>query len=116
MHFPAPTAATFEPLGDAEAEEAVGAARAQPSSTVEITLAPSALAQAVLPRVLSALAARAHFSTDRISDVQLVADTLVASAEEAINGSQLVVLVNLAPQPGAFGTRVMPNPSTQPRA
>jgi hypothetical protein len=63
-----------------------------------MTLAPSTLAQAVLPRVLSALAARAYFSTDRISDVQLVADTLVAHAGDSISGSHLGVAVNLAPR------------------
>jgi serine/threonine-protein kinase RsbW len=98
MQFAAPTAETFEPLADERAEESDRTARGAAPSTVEITLAPTSVAQAVLPRVLSALAARAHFSTDRISDVELVADTLVAGAGESINGSQLVVLVNLAPR------------------
>ena len=48
--------------------------------TVTLRLAPNALARAVLPRVLSALAARAYFSTDRISDVQIVADVLAAKS------------------------------------
>jgi hypothetical protein len=56
------------------------------------------VARTVLPRVLSALAARAYFSTDRISDVQLVADTLVTTAPDSIVGSHLGVRVMLAPR------------------
>jgi hypothetical protein len=63
-----------------------------------MTLAPSSLGQAVLPRVLSALAARAHFSTDRISDIQLVADSIVANAPDSISGSHLGVAVTLKPR------------------
>ena len=37
-----------------------------------------ALARGVVPRVLATLAARAYFTTDRISDAQLVADAIVA--------------------------------------
>jgi serine/threonine-protein kinase RsbW len=97
MQFPAPNAETLEPLSDG-AGTSTSDTRARLASTVEMTLAPSTLAQAVLPRVLSALAARAYFSTDRISDVQLVADTLVAHAGDSISGSHLGVAVNLAPR------------------
>ena len=48
--------------------------------------------------MLSALAARAHFSTDRISDIQLVADSIVASAPDSISGSHLGVAVTLMPR------------------
>ena len=50
------------------------------ATTTAMTIAPASLANKVLPRILSVLAARAHFSTDRISDAQLVADALVAHA------------------------------------
>jgi serine/threonine-protein kinase RsbW len=66
--------------------------------SVELKLAPSAMARAVLPRVLSTLAARAYFSTDRISDVQLVADVLAAKAGDSISGSYLDVGVSVAPR------------------
>jgi hypothetical protein len=65
-------------------------------STVQLRLAPNALARAVLPRVLSTLAARAYFSTDRISDVQLVADALAANADDSIDGSHLDVGITIA--------------------
>jgi serine/threonine-protein kinase RsbW len=63
-----------------------------------LTIAPPRLAQTVLPRLLSALAARAHFSTDRISDVQLVADALVAHASEAVGAGYLNVAVAVEPR------------------
>jgi serine/threonine-protein kinase RsbW len=46
------------------------------------------LARAILPRVACALAARAHLSSDRVSDVQLLADALAAGGPD---GSHLEV-------------------------
>jgi serine/threonine-protein kinase RsbW len=97
MEFPAPKIATFEPLRGNGAGDR-GPTRAQPTNTVKISLAPNAIARAVLPRVLSALAARAFFSTDRISDIQIVADVLAANAGDSISGSRLNVGVTLAPR------------------
>jgi hypothetical protein len=97
MQFAAPRAGTLEPLVTDE-HEFHRPANGQLASTVEIRIGPNAVAQAVLPRVLSALAARAYFSTDRISDVQLVADTLVANSPDSISGSHLGVEIDLAPR------------------
>ncbi|HSZ05287.1 MAG TPA: ATP-binding protein [Solirubrobacteraceae bacterium] len=97
MEFAASKATALERL-DGNGRGSVGGARTQCASTVELSVAPTALARAVLPRVLSVLAARAHFSTDRISDVQLVADLLAASAFESISGSHLDVGVMMAPR------------------
>jgi anti-sigma regulatory factor (Ser/Thr protein kinase) len=47
---------------------------------VIVTLAPLELLGAVLGRVCRALAARAHFSVDRFSDIHLVADALALHA------------------------------------
>ena len=47
--------------------------------TITLTVAPGDLARTVLPRLMCGLAARAHFSTDRLSDVHLLADALGAS-------------------------------------
>ncbi|HEV2979895.1 MAG TPA: ATP-binding protein [Solirubrobacteraceae bacterium] len=60
-----------------------------PASTIAVTVSPATLARAVLPRILSVLAARAHFSTDRISDAQLVADSLAAHAPESLGADRL---------------------------
>ncbi len=46
--------------------------------TITLTVTPGDLARTVLPRLMCGLAARAHFSTDRLSDVHLVADALGA--------------------------------------
>jgi serine/threonine-protein kinase RsbW len=43
---------------------------------LQAAIAPNRLAAPVLRRLLSGLAAYAHFSTDRIADVQLLTDTL----------------------------------------
>lgn len=68
------------------------------SSTTAAIIAPIGLARTVLPRLMSALAARAHFSTDRISDVQLLADALVAHADGTICGDHLSIGVNVEPR------------------
>jgi serine/threonine-protein kinase RsbW len=64
---------------------------------IEISIAPTALARTILPRLLSVLAARAHFTTDRIADVQLVADALAAHVPGAVTGSHLSVGVRVEP-------------------
>jgi serine/threonine-protein kinase RsbW len=97
MEFPAPKVAALAALHGPGPRDR-GPTHDEPTNTVEISLAPDAIARAVLPRVLSALAARAYFSTDRISDVQLVADVLAANAGDSISGSRLDVGVTLAPR------------------
>jgi serine/threonine-protein kinase RsbW len=96
MEFAARRAQETGPL-NGDGWEARASNSSELANTVEMTLAPSSLAQSVLPRVLSALAARANFSTDRISDVQLVAD-IVAKAPDSISGSHLGVGVTLTPR------------------
>jgi anti-sigma regulatory factor (Ser/Thr protein kinase) len=56
-------------------------------STIVLAVAPPRLARSVLPRVLAAIAARAGFTTDRIADVQLIADALAARAHAADAGA-----------------------------
>lgn len=73
-------------------------AHAELQDTVALTLAPLSLAHAVLPRVLSATAARVHFSTDRISDTQLLADALVAHTAGALDAQHLSVIIGMAPR------------------
>jgi anti-sigma regulatory factor (Ser/Thr protein kinase) len=97
MEFDAPASTALEPIA-AESLETFAAAQGGLDGAVELRLAPNAIARAVLPRVLSALAARAYFTTDRISDVQLVADVLAANAGESISGTYLDVGVTVAPR------------------
>jgi serine/threonine-protein kinase RsbW len=96
MEFDATNARSLEPV--AGSGRASAAIRDSPSGTIELQLAPNAVARAVLPRVLSALAARAYFSTDRIADVQLLADELATGARESFSGTQLDVGVTIAPR------------------
>jgi serine/threonine-protein kinase RsbW len=63
-----------------------------------VSIAPIGLARTVLPRLVSALAARAHFSTDRISDAQLLADALVAHARGALSGEHLSIGLKVEPR------------------
>jgi serine/threonine-protein kinase RsbW len=73
-----------------------------------IAIAPDRLARTVLPRLVCALAARANFSTDRLSDAQLVADVIAAEAFRAIIGSHLGV--EIAVEPRRVELRVGPLP------
>jgi serine/threonine-protein kinase RsbW len=68
------------------------------ATTTAVTIAPASLAYKVLPRILSVLAARAHFSTDRISDAHLVADALVAHAPSSFGGDRLSITVGVRPR------------------
>jgi anti-sigma regulatory factor (Ser/Thr protein kinase) len=67
-------------------------------TTAFVSIAPAELARAVVPRVLCALAARAQFSTDRISDSQLLADALVAHASDSLRDGYLSIAVNVEPR------------------
>jgi serine/threonine-protein kinase RsbW len=71
---------------------------AELATTTWLTLTPLPLAHAVLPRLLCVLAARAHFSTDRISDTELLADALLAEAPELTGPSQFGVAVSVKPR------------------
>ena len=98
MEFTAPGgAASLALANDGEQiPELASWAQRSPSGAIELSIAPNALVRAVLPRVLSTLAARAYFSTDRISDVQLVADVLARNADDSITGSHLDVGITVA--------------------
>ncbi len=96
MEFATPRAVSLAPLPQ---EQQWGSfARREPSGAIELRIAPNALARAVLPRLLSTLAARAYFSINRISDVQLVAHALAANAANSIAGTHLDVGVTIAPR------------------
>jgi|SRR5580693_4605280 serine/threonine-protein kinase RsbW len=67
-------------------------------TTMTVTIVPIELARTVLPRIMCTLAARAHFTTDRISDAQLVADALVAHAPDALEADHLRVAMKVQPR------------------
>jgi len=101
MEFPLPSDVALAEYGDARGRAAAGEAlltRAVLVGALELRIAPSTLARAILPRVLSALAARAHFSTDRISDVQILADALAANAGASVLAGELALGVTVTPR------------------
>jgi serine/threonine-protein kinase RsbW len=89
--------ALHPPLHDDGLDPAI-LSSAQSGDTAGLAIAPARLARTVLPRVLSALAARASFSTDRISDTQVLADALVAHTDDSLSSSHLNVGVTIAPR------------------
>jgi serine/threonine-protein kinase RsbW len=73
---PASLDAEMTPAADGEAE-------------VIVSLSPVTLLPGVLGRLARTLAATAHFSLDRFSDVYLVTDTLAAHAASAAEGTRI---------------------------
>jgi serine/threonine-protein kinase RsbW len=97
MTFAARGARALEPAnGDGRATAAE--TPADPDSTAWLSVSPTALARAVVPRLICVLAARAQFSTDRISDTQLLADALVAHASGSLSGTHLNLAVTVEPR------------------
>jgi serine/threonine-protein kinase RsbW len=81
MEFATPLAHSPQPppLGAPELAPPSTTPAAHDCAVVTLTVVPGDLARAVLPRLMCGLAARAHFSTDRLSDVHLLADALGAN-------------------------------------
>ena len=97
MEFVTPRATALESLVQNGFEPPV-LAREALATTTGLSLAPSALARKVLPRVMCVLAARARFTTDRISDAELVADALVAQAAQLSTVEHLKMSVCVEPR------------------
>jgi serine/threonine-protein kinase RsbW len=94
---------------NALAEDGHDVAAIEPSelaSTSALAVAPGSLAREVLPRVMCVFAARADFSTDRISDAELVADALAAQA--GASGAVGLVSVSVRVEPRNLQLRVGP--------
>jgi serine/threonine-protein kinase RsbW len=72
--------------------------QSQLATTTGLAVAPDTLARRVLPRVMCVLAARAHFTTDRISDTEMVADALVSEAFAPSTGDHLNLSVTVEPR------------------
>jgi len=77
-----------------------------PRFTAAASIAPVSLARAIIPRLAGTLAARAHFSTDRLSDIQLLADALTAHAARAV--CEQHVSFGISVQPRDLELRVAP--------
>jgi anti-sigma regulatory factor (Ser/Thr protein kinase) len=66
------------------------------ASETNVAVAPAAQLSNILARVVTALAARARFSLDRLSDAQLVTDAIVAHAPAALDGTHLALGIDTA--------------------
>lgn len=95
-------------LGPAAAAARPAAGDAQDGVT-EIALAPATLAEAVLPRILVALAARAEFTAERLAEVQALARALAAGASRELGEQPLAVRASAAP--GELTLRIGPLPA-----
>jgi serine/threonine-protein kinase RsbW len=96
MWFNAPQAGSLAPLHVDGDQAHTLALPGTPTTT--ICIAPISLARTILPRLMITLAAHAHFSTDRISDAQLLADALAEHAQAAISGEELSIDVTVEPR------------------
>jgi serine/threonine-protein kinase RsbW len=65
------------------------------ASDITVLVTPSELAAPVLNRLFGALAARAGFTLDRLSDVQLISDALGARIAAVLDGSGVALGVDL---------------------
>jgi serine/threonine-protein kinase RsbW len=97
MEFATPRAEALEALAQ-DGFEPPAVADSELINTTGVAVAPNTLARTVFPRVLCVLAARAHFSTDRISDAELVADALAAQPPGSSAGEHLTVSVCVEPR------------------
>lgn len=87
-----------------EREEQSSATVPPPAGEVALVLTPTELAHAILPRVLCVLAARAHFSTERLADIQRFAGELVADSEQG--SGQAPFRLTASVEPRALALRV----------
>lgn len=69
-----------------------------PSFAASVSIAPVRLARGIVPRLATTLAARAHFSTDRLSDVQLLTDAVVAHVPDSVCDQRLSVGIGVRPR------------------
>jgi serine/threonine-protein kinase RsbW len=101
MRFSAPGQEGLDPGGELPwPVEAAGAAEsAGPDGPgIAVAIGPVSLARHVLPRLLTAMAMRSHFSTDRISDLQLVGEAIAEHAEPLIDGAHLCMRISASPR------------------
>jgi anti-sigma regulatory factor (Ser/Thr protein kinase) len=94
MEFSTPRTASVQPLAS-DAFEPPNVSAEELARTSGVALAPSALAVKVLPRVICVLAARARFTTDRISDAELLADAIVSRGFQSSAREHLTVSVSV---------------------
>jgi serine/threonine-protein kinase RsbW len=96
MNFLAPSKRALESPAEDE-HRLPPISRKELGDATALSVWPPVLARSVLPRILSVLGARANFSTDRISDAQLVADALAAHDPSSLGASRLSLRISVQP-------------------
>jgi serine/threonine-protein kinase RsbW len=118
MEFLTPPTTPLDERHDEDSElpliELLTAEEPELRTDATIAITPGRLARTVLPRLVCALAARANFSTDRLSDAELLADAIAAQAFKSIIGSHLAV--GIAVKPLQVELRVGPLPAVADEA
>ena len=98
--FTAPADGTVEHRPEPESDDAAaaainpdadGAAAEAAADEIRVTVSPVALLSPVLGRIARTVAATAHFSLDRFSDVYLITDALAAHADQASVGNRVTI-------------------------
>ena len=97
MTFDTPQASALDFLPGGEPELRT-VAEVQAGGAMRLVVAPPLLCRTILPRLLGAVAARAHFTTDRLAGTQLVADELASYAARSIRGSHLSIDISAEPR------------------
>ena len=98
MHFASAKAGALQRPLDAVAHQLVERSPSGAQDMIAIDIGPATLARAVLRRVLTALAARARFSTDRIAEVQQLAEELVAHLADSSEHGHLSAGISAVPR------------------
>jgi len=88
MRFDVPAQPELPGLATGDGGTAAGAVL-DDGDALDIAIGPASLSAPVFDRVLTGLAARAGFSIDRLSDVQLVCDALTARIVPALAGDHV---------------------------
>jgi serine/threonine-protein kinase RsbW len=76
------------------AEQADQETPAEPVESLALAVTPGDIGRGILSRVIGALAARADFSVDRLSDTVLIGDAVSGHTEEDFLGGRLGISIN----------------------
>jgi anti-sigma regulatory factor (Ser/Thr protein kinase) len=98
MRFQSAKLASLEPPLDREHFELAPGEQEQPRDAMSIAVGPARLARPVLRRVIAALAARAHFSVERVGETQRLAEELVAHLVGSSQRNRLTAGVTVTPR------------------
>jgi serine/threonine-protein kinase RsbW len=98
MHFPTSSGRSLDVPGSDRRPSGAEPGDAAPRVAALMTVAPAPVAGSVLPRLLSALAARAYFPSDRINDAQTLAETLLTRIDDSASADEhLTITIDVAP-------------------